>query len=124
MEKQAKEPLCVIRDIHRLINDFESGLQSRCGVGLNEGMLLCSLSRMGKCTSGQIAGALGLTPSNASKVIMSAERKGLVERIVGQEDRRQMLFSLTPQGEKCITNIECHPEDILRRIDTITRPGI
>ncbi|MDR2914027.1 MAG: MarR family winged helix-turn-helix transcriptional regulator [Tannerella sp.] len=119
MEKQIKEPLCIIRDIYRLINDFESELQSGCGVGLNEGMLLCSLSKMEKCTSGQIAELLGLTSSNASKVIISAEKKRLIERIVGKEDKRQMLFMLTPEGKKCIKTIKCNPENIIQLIHKI-----
>jgi len=112
MEDQTREPLCVVRDIYRMVNDFEGTLQTDCGVGLNEGMLLCSLSKMGRCTSGQIADMLGLTFSNASKVIASAEKKGLVERIVGKEDRRRMFFTLTSKGEKCVGTINCNPESL------------
>src|SRR3712207_7677516 len=62
---------------------------------LNEGMLLCSLSKVDRLSSGEIAETLGLTNSNASKVIRSVEDKGLVERVMGVVDKRQMYFSLT-----------------------------
>lgn len=120
-EKRKSEPLCRVRDIYRMINNFEDNLQKKFGVGLNEGMLLCSLSTLGKCTSGRIAELLGLTLSNASKVILSAEKKELVERIIGKEDKRQMLFDLTPKGKKCIESIKCSSEDIIALISEIKK---
>ena len=119
VEPSAREPLCIVRDIYRLVSDFEGTLQAGCGVGLNEGMLLCSLSKAGQSTSGQIAEALGLTSSNASKVIASAERKGLIGRMVGKEDRRRMLFALTPAGEKCVEKLNCKPETLMAVIRKI-----
>ena len=118
-EKRKSEPLCRVRDVYRMINDFEHTLQRDFGVGLNEGMLLCSLSALGRCSSGRIADLLGLTLSNSSKVILAAEKKGLIERIIGTEDKRQMLFELTPGGKKCIESIKCNPGTILELIANI-----
>lgn len=120
-EKRKSEPLCRVRDIYRMINDFENTLQKNFDVGLNEGMLLCSLSTLGQCSSGKIAELLGLTLSNASKVILSAEKKELVERIVGKEDKRQMIFELTSKGKKCIESIKCTSEDILELLSNIQK---
>ncbi|MDH6342482.1 DNA-binding MarR family transcriptional regulator [Parabacteroides sp. PFB2-12] len=114
-----EEPLCRIRDIYRAISDFEVEFADRYGVKLNEGMLLCSLKTMGQCSSGRIAELLGLSLSNASKVILSAEKKGLVERIVGKEDKRQMLFLLTEEGKKCIESIKCESNAMLELISKI-----
>lgn len=120
VDKERKsEPLCRVRDIYRMINDFESTLQKSFGVGLNEGMLLCSLSALGECTSGRIAELLGLTLSNSSKVIISAEKKGLVERTVGKEDKRQMLFILTSEGRKCIKRIKNNSGEMIELISKI-----
>jgi len=113
------EPLCKIRDVFRSINDFEAGFQGKYGIGLNVGMLLCSLSNIDKCSSGKIAELLGLSSSNASKVIACAEKKGLIERIVGEEDKRQMLFVLTSEGKKQLANIKCDSEEILEVISNI-----
>ena len=49
----AMEPLCRIRDIFRSINDFENQFHEKYGICLNEGMLLCTISKMGKCSSGR-----------------------------------------------------------------------
>lgn len=119
--KAEVEPLCRIRDILRSINDFEAEFHAEYDVKLNEGMLLCTLHRMEACSSGQIAELLGLSSSNSSKVILSAEKKGLIERAVGSDDRRQMFFRLTPRGEECIEKIHCNADQMVGLIEKIRR---
>lgn len=93
------ETLCKIRELQRSIAAFEANLISRFGISLNEGMLLCVISESKEpLSSGLIAETLGLTASNASKVIASVERKGLIERHLGSSDKRQMYFKLTGAG--------------------------
>lgn len=113
------EPLCRIRDILRSLSDFEVRFQNKYGIGLNEGMLLCSITKHGRCSAGQVAELLGLTSSNASKVIASAEKKGLLERIMGKEDKRQMYFSVTKDGEELLKRVKGTPEDIIEVIERI-----
>lgn len=106
------EKLCKIRDLQRAVACFESRFEKQYGIGLNEGMLLCSLTNSGQLSSGEIAELLGLTPSNTSKVIKSVEEKGLIERVMGTADKRQMYFSLTPEGNKQIGRIKCENIEI------------
>ena len=75
-------------------------------MSLNEGMLLCTLLNTPKLTSSEIAEALGLSASNASKIIRSVEEKKLITRLVGKADKRQMHFALTPEGKNRITVIK------------------
>ena len=89
--------LCKIRDLYRAIAEFESSFSKTYGISLNEGMLLCTLLD---------ADALGLSHSNASKVIRSAEEKDLITRQVGQKDKRQMNFIPTAAGRELITRIK------------------
>lgn len=89
---------CRIREIHKAVCDIETRLEHEFGVNLNECILLCLLSSEGSLSSGDIAEKMGLTHSNASKVIKSAENKGLVERSLGSCDKRQMYFSVTASG--------------------------
>ncbi|MEG0795937.1 MAG: MarR family transcriptional regulator [Odoribacter sp.] len=100
------ETLCKIRDIYRSISEFEIRFEKTYQLSLNEGMLLCTLSQSEQLTSGEIAGFMGLTTSNTSKVIRSVENKGLIKRILGHQDKRQMYFSITPAGREKITAIE------------------
>jgi DNA-binding MarR family transcriptional regulator len=97
--------------MQRAVNRFETGFERLYGVGLNEGMALCSLSRAGRLSSGELGELLGLSLSNASKVIASVERKGLVERVMGESDRRRMFFSLTDRGRALLESVDCsHPD--------------
>ena len=89
---------CRIREIHKAVCDIDTRLEHEFGVKLNECILLCLLSSEGSLSSGDIAEKMGLTNSNASKVIRSAENKGLVERSLGSCDKRQMYFSVTASG--------------------------
>ena len=98
---------CKIRDVYRAITEFEAQFEKRYGLGLNEGSLLCALHEVGRLSSGDIAKQLNLTQSNASKVIRAAENKGLIQRSLGDDDKRQMYFSLTPEGERCLTQLHC-----------------
>lgn len=96
------ETLCKIRDIYRAIAEFEAQFEQAYGLSLNEGMLLCTLLSRGKLSSSEVAETLGLSASNASKVIRSVEGKELIVRQVGREDKRQMYFVPTPAGKELI----------------------
>lgn len=106
MENTQVKTLCQIRDVYRSIAEFEMGFQHTFDMSLNEGMLLCSLNA-NKYSSSEIAEVLGLSNSNASKVIKSVEKKGLIKRIVGNDDKRQMYFALTEAGRKRLEAIKC-----------------
>lgn len=100
------DTLCKIRDIYRSIAEFETRFEKAYHLGLNEGMALCSLSKNEQLSSGEMAELLGLTPSNTSKVIRSVEKKGLIQRVIGSTDKRQMYFSLTDEGRKRLRDIQ------------------
>lgn len=87
--------------------EFETRFEKAYGLCLNEGMLLCSLSKEERLSSGKIAELLNLTASHTSKVIRLVEDKGFIERVPGDKDKRQMYFSLTPEGRKKLDTIDC-----------------
>ncbi|WP_418420960.1 MarR family winged helix-turn-helix transcriptional regulator [Alistipes indistinctus] len=104
--------LCKIRDALRAINDFEVAFHARHGIGLNEGMLLCTIAGEKECCSSDVADKLGLSASNASKVLASAEKKGLVKRALCSADKRRMLFVLTTTGKQLLTSVKGDAEGI------------
>lgn len=97
--------LCKIRNMYRSIAEFEIKFEKEFDICLNAGMLLCSLEEKKKLSSGEIAKDLGLTYSNTSKVIKSIEEKGLIKRKLGKDDKRQMYFTLTKEGEDKLNGI-------------------
>jgi len=110
--------LCLLRDIYRSIREFELEFQQDHDLCLNEGMLLCSL-QTGQLSSGEIADRLGLTHSNASKIIRNIEGKGFIERILGEGDKRQMYFRLTLAGQEKLGQIGCEDQKMKMIIDEI-----
>lgn len=113
-----KTKLCLLRDIFRVIKDFEIEFQKKHDLCLNEGMTLCSL-RNEKMSSSDLAQRLGLSTSNMSKVIKAVESKGLVERILGDEDKRQMYFVLTAEGAKKLDVLKCEEESLSLVLESI-----
>ena len=104
--------LCRIREVSRAIAEFEQCFEREYRQSMNEGVLLCCLARHGELSSGEIAEMLRLTCSNTSKVIRSVEGKGFVIRKLGEEDKRQMYFSLTEAGRAELERLqpETHPD--------------
>lgn len=110
--------LCKLRDINRLIRDFETFFQQKHDLSLNEGMLLCSL-KQGKFSSSELAEMLGLSASNTSKVIKAVENKGFVERFLGKDDKRQMYFILSESGKNKLKTIRKEESEIIKLLDQI-----
>ena len=106
------DKLCRIRNLQRAVNQFEAAFEKRYGICLNEGMALCSLSNAERMCPGRLGELLGLTPSNTSKVLRSAESKGLVLRELCCKDRRQMHYSLTTKGRELLASVSCREIEI------------
>ena len=70
--------ICKIRDIYKLIGEFEGQFYKEYGITLNEGMLLCSL----------------------------LEKRTLSSTELGKEDKRQMYFALTEKGAEFILSVK------------------
>lgn len=94
------ETLYKIRDIRSELQLLERDFEQAHGVSFNEAMILCALRRSERMSSGEIGALIGQTRSNASKIISSVERKGLIERGIGSDDKRRMYFVLTSRGRK------------------------
>lgn len=102
-----KECLGRIRDIYCAIRAFEHQLEKAFGLNINEVMLLCLVAEKDDISSGEIAEHMGLTCSNASKVIASLEKSGLIVRRTCKNDKRCMKFSITPAGITLISKVGC-----------------
>ena len=97
--------ICVMRDLVRALAALEDSLATAHGLSLNEAMVLC-VTGYERVTPSFICQQTGLSPSNTS------ERKKYLVRRLGKEDRRQMFFSLTPQGKELLEALKTHQFDI------------
>lgn len=95
-----------MRDLYKALSEFENSFETAYGVTLNEAMILCSLKEAdSEMTSSALSERTELKPAHTSKIIGGIEDKGLIVRSLGKEDKRQMFFSLTENGQKLLKKI-------------------
>lgn len=101
-------PECIqkLRNVYKAIGNFETEMQRAVGLNLNEAMLLCLLSDGSMILAGDIAEKLGLTRSNASKVIAALEKVGCILRESCSEDSRCQKFHISGNGMKKLKEME------------------
>ncbi len=96
-----------LRNAYRAIIGFENQLGQATGLNINEAMLLCMLSDGERRLSGEIAEQMGLTRSNASKVIAALEKQTLIRRQACKEDSRCQKFHITKKGMEMLEHVHC-----------------
>lgn len=92
------ESICVIKDLYKVLYQFEKDFAEAHAMTINEAMLLCCMKDGMSRTAGAICEYIGLSNSRVSKVITAVEQKGFIVREINKEDKRQMIFSLTDAG--------------------------
>ncbi len=100
-----------MRDIMRGLHQLETQLSDAFGLDLKEAMVVCSLSEQRLSTS-DLASALELKMSHTSKIIASLEKKDLLIRHLGTEDKRRMFFELNAKGLELLRALEVFNFDI------------
>ena len=94
-----------MRDLMLALADFEHKLLQTHDVSLNEAMVLCAVGYQ-RVTASHISECTGLRPSNASKVIGALEQRGLIDRQMGEQDKRQVYLSLTKSGQDYLQKLK------------------
>ena len=107
-----------MRELFKALSDLEADLIANYQVTLNEAMALCSIGQE-TVTASVIVERTGMTPSHASKVLRSIEAKELVIRSLGEQDKRQMYFSLTGSGDRLIGSVNCDMSQLPEILQTI-----
>ena len=91
--------LCRIREVSRAIAEFEQCFEREYRLSMNEGVLLCCLARHGGTLVGRDCGD---APADLFEYVegdpVGGGQGGFVIRKLGEEDKRQMYFSLTEAG--------------------------
>lgn len=89
--------VCMMSNLVKAISELEDSLRNLHGLSLNEAVIMCSIGDS-VVSAGTVSEQTGLKPSHVSKILKALETCGLVERKIGNEDRRQMYFSLSEEG--------------------------
>ncbi len=91
--------LCKLKEMFRAIYAFEVMLKKDFSLSINEALTLCTLGKKTR-NSGELAEELGISLSRMSRVLSALENKALIERTLGIDDKRKMIFSLSPTGRQ------------------------
>ena len=102
-----KNTICRLREIHRAISGLDAEFQRKFGLNLNEAMLLCFLAGQGSASVSELLDELGLTHSNMSKVLASAEKTSLISRKISPADHPVIMVSRTVEGRIRLASIRC-----------------
>ena len=94
-----------MRELFKALSELEANLIEQHGVSLNEAMALCCIGG-DRLTASAISEHTGLSASHTSKVIRSIEDKELIVRSLGDEDKRQMYFTLSDKGKICLNQLK------------------
>lgn len=82
----------------------------------NECYALEAIERAGALTVGELAAALGLHKSNASRLATALEARGLARRRRAKGDGREVLLRVTPEGQAAHAAIRAGVQAAHRRI--------
>ncbi len=108
---QRVKSICTMRDVMIGLHTLEEQLVDEFGIDLKEAMLVCCLSDKRLSTS-EIASALELRMSHTSKIVASLEKKDLLIRHLGTQDKRRMFFELNAKGLELLKRLESFDFDI------------
>lgn len=93
------ELICKLKDLYKVLYNFEKEFAETNGITINEGMILCCLKDGKTKSANELCEFVGLSNSRVSRVINTVETKGYIVRQMGATDKRQMIFTLSLSGK-------------------------
>lgn len=93
-------------------------------VTLPQYRVLVVLAARGPQLMGQLAEALGVHQSTATRVCDRLVGKGLVERATGRHNRREVQIDLTPDGRRIVYGVSAARRADIERIVTRIPPAL
>ena len=108
-----KEIVGAIRKFVRAVSLDAFKISKKYGLTGPQSMLLRTLVKEGPLSSASLSRRLYVTPSNITGIIDRLEKKGLIERIRKERDRRIVLINLTESGAELSNSL---PDPIEKKL--------
>jgi DNA-binding MarR family transcriptional regulator len=93
------------RRVDRDRRQYELDAWMRLNLGIGQLKTLFFISNHGSTTTGKLAAALGVTPTNVTGIIDRLLERKLITRTGDPDDRRVILLRTTSQGEELVTEL-------------------
>jgi DNA-binding MarR family transcriptional regulator len=124
----AEEMWAITKDLFKFLQFRDRDAMTACGLSVAQCYTLDAIGSQGQLTLNEVAEALYITPSTASRTVDDLVRKGLVERCQDPADRRAVCLSLTPSGQALFDALRQHliqrQLTILQQIDPDSRRDV
>ena len=106
VKKETVEELVELqRRIDRDRRQYELDAWMRLHLGIGQLKTLFFISNRGDTTTGKLATALKVTPTNVTGIIDRLLEKNLITRTGDPDDRRVLLLRTTPQGDELVAEL-------------------
>ena len=104
MDDRTRSVLRAIRQILRSTEANSRVLMRATGLTTSQLVILRMLEEQEQMAAGQIAQRMGITQATTTGMLHKLEARGLLARRKGEQDRRQVWLSLTPQARALIAS--------------------
>ena len=106
VKKETVEDLIELqRKIDRDRRQYELDAWMSLNLGIGQLKTLFFISNRGATTTGKLATALKVTPTNVTGIIDRLLEKGLITRIGDPDDRRVLVLRTTPKGDELVAEL-------------------
>jgi DNA-binding MarR family transcriptional regulator len=108
LERLAEEMWAVTKDLFRFLQLRDRDTMTGCGLTVAQCYAMDAIGAQRNLTLSELAEALYITPSTASRTVEEMVRKGLVSRAEDPADRRAVRLGLTPTGRALFEALQQH----------------
>jgi MarR family 2-MHQ and catechol resistance regulon transcriptional repressor len=124
----AEEMWAITKDLFKFLQFRDRDAMTACGLSVAQCYSLDAIGTQGQVTLNELAEALYIAPSTASRTVDELVRKGLAERRQDPADRRAVRLTLSPQGQALFEALRQHLLQrqlaILQQIDPASRRDV
>ncbi|EAR59514.1 MarR family winged helix-turn-helix transcriptional regulator [Neptuniibacter caesariensis] len=117
---KSQDALVLLRQIIRSTDMQEKEISRSTGLTLPQLMTMQTLRLSAPITTGELAKEISLTQATVTSILDRLEKKELIQRERGTDDKRKVWISLTPQGVELMKGAPTTQQDLFtRRFDDI-----
>lgn len=113
-----KKYIEIYRDMQVIGRRFKEILFKSQNMSMQHGLVLLELYIGGKFTVNDLAKSLAMRQPNVSSVAKEMQRKGLVKRVMDEEDNRVTHISLDEKGYEVIDKIFLELKEVIKQMET------
>ncbi len=112
---KSQEALVLLRQIIRSTDMQEKEISRLTGLTLPQLMTMQALRQVSPVTTGELAKEVSLTQATVTSILDRLEKKELVTRERGVEDKRKVWISLSPKGLELMKGAPTTQQDMFTR---------